>query len=165
MWNKFRNNFMFSIEKQLQRPRILIISLLQRNNTSAQYPHLFSSLTKVYCISLCICLLKTSSWELSSFYKWFLLFVDHYEYSCFTWNHNHHHYNKLSVICKADAMSRRHLFSFCWVSSSIDSAKMLLKLSLSIPITSLVPPETMHLLHPLWKQICYPLILVLGSQT
>lgn len=40
MWNsKLRSDLVFSIEKQMQRPRILIISLLQRNNKSAQYPH------------------------------------------------------------------------------------------------------------------------------
>lgn len=43
------------------------------------------------------------------------LFVDHYGYSCFTWNHNHCHYNRLSVMCKADVMSRRHSFSFSFL--------------------------------------------------
>lgn len=72
---------------KLPRPRILIISLLQKTN-SAQNPHLFPHLVKYY-IFLQISLLKTSK-EFSFFCKQF-----HYECSCCTWTHNHHHHNKL----------------------------------------------------------------------
>lgn len=115
--------------------------------TSEKYPHLFASLPK-YIFSCGFVylkhLLRNFPFSTNNF-----LFVDHYEYPCFTWNHNHCYYNKLPVIYKADAMSRRHLFSFCWVSYSTNTAKLLLKLCLSIHISSLVPLETMHLLHPL----------------
>lgn len=76
------------------------------------------------------------------------LFVDHYGYSRFTWNHNHCRYNKLSVMCKADVMSRRHLFSFsCLLLHRLcqDAAEIMFIHSHFL----FGPLETMHLLHPL----------------
>lgn len=105
-------------------------------------------------------LLGNSPFSTSGFF-----FVDHYGYSCLTWDHNHHHYDWLFVMNKADVKSRRHLFPFSWVSSSIDSAKMLLKLCLFIPTSSLVPLETKQLLHPLWKTNLLYFNSVLESQT
>lgn len=160
MKHEFGNNLVFSTKKTTAKTQdINYLIAIERQSISINI-HIYFPPSPKYttfsCGSVCLePLLRSSPFSAHDF-----LSLAHCAYSCFTWDHNYCYYNKLSVIYKADAMSRRHLFSFRWVSSSINSAKLLLKLCLFIHISSLVPQETTHLLHPLCKnKICYTLIL------
>ena len=131
---KFQNNLVFSIEKQLQRPRILIIALLQRNNKSALYPYLSSPLIKAYYIFLWLSTktsLRNSPFSTNDFL---------FEITMGT--HALHTTIITSTIincwlCTKLMSCQEDICFHFLVSSSIRSAKMLLQLCLFISISSL----------------------------